>query len=114
MSGHTPGPWAVINSTGVFSALGSDSGDGTQADSNDGWNICDCSVGVTAVDGEYVELGFGVQKANARLISMSPQLLLALVDAADIFRGLADAVPLLKERSEAYDHLIAKARGDYE
>lgn len=114
MSKHTPGPWEVINSTGVFSALGADSGDGTFADSTDGWNICDCSVGATAVDGEYVELGFDVQKANARLISMSPQLLLALIDAAEIFRGLIDVAPGLRERLEAYDHLIAKARGDYE
>lgn len=109
MNKHTPGPWEVINSTGVFSALGADSGDGMKADHNDGWQICDCSVGATAVEGDYVELGFAVQKANAKLIAMSPQLLLALIDAATIFRGLVDAVPSLRERVEAYDNLINKA-----
>ena len=109
MNKHTPGPWEVINSTGVFSALGADSGDGMKADHNDGWQICDCSVGATAVEGDYVELGFAVQKANAKLIAMSPQLLLALIDAATILRGLVDAVPSLRERVEAYDNLINKA-----
>ncbi len=49
------------------------------------------------------------QQANAKLFAMSPQLLLALIDAATIFRGLVDAVPSLRERVEAYDNLIAKA-----
>ncbi|MBJ2203978.1 hypothetical protein [Pseudomonas carnis] len=75
MNKHTPGPWEVLNSTAVFSALGADSGDGTAADHNDGWNICDCSVGVTCVGGDYVELGFAVQKANAKLIAQAPDLL---------------------------------------
>ena len=50
--------------------------------------------------------------ADLALILVSPQLLLALEDAVTIFRGLIDVVPLLRERVEAYDNLIAKARGD--
>lgn len=117
MSKHTPGPWEVINSTGVFSALGADSGDGTPADSNDGWNICDCSVGVTAVDGEYLELGFDVQKSNARLISAAPDLLEALValteDSFPRFTG--GCVGTFDIRSGAYEKAlaaIAKAKGE--
>ncbi|WP_448647129.1 hypothetical protein [Pseudomonas mohnii] len=49
------------------------------------------------------------REANAKLIAMSPQLLLALVDAVTIFRGLVDGVPSLRQRVEAYDNLIAKA-----
>lgn len=79
-SKFTPGPWAVINSTAIFTELGAESGDGSTADPSDGWNIADCSVGVTACGGEYVELGFSVQKANAKLIASAPCLLAALKD----------------------------------
>ena len=112
MSKHTPGPWEVKNQIQVFSALGADSGDGYKAHSTDGWQIADCSEGQTFVDGGMVDLSYGIKKANAQLIAMSPQLLLALEDAATIFRGLVDAVPSLRQRVEAYDNLIAKARGE--
>jgi len=48
-------------------------------------------------------------EANAKLMAMSPQLLLALVDAVTIFRGLVDVMPVLRERVGAYDNLISKA-----
>lgn len=108
---HTPGPWEVKNQIQVFSLLGAESGDGYKAQESDGWQIADCSEGETFVTGGMMDLGFDVKKANAKLIAMSPQLLLALEDAAGIFRGLVDVVPLLRERVIAYDNLIAKARG---
>lgn len=71
----TPGPWSVINSADVFSALGAPSGDGVNADANDGWLIADCSNGFANVDGMHTELGFDVQKSNAQLIAAAPDLL---------------------------------------
>lgn len=114
MSKHTPGPWEVINSTGVFSALGADSGDGTFSDSTDGWNICDCSVGATAVGGEYVELGFDVQKANARLVAAAPDLLEALeamVEYVDRMHQIGH-IQRPVQSSEACA-AISKAKGEF-
>ena len=88
MSGHTPGPWRAIDGYRVYSALGADSGDGAEADSNDGWCICICSgdeVPQTSWGGTEVPLGWGPVKANARLIAAAPELLEALqvmLDAA--------------------------------
>ena len=112
MSKHTPGPWEVINSTGVFSALGADSGDGTPADINDGWNICDCSVGATAVDGEYVELGFDVQKANARLVAAAPDLLDTLVMLRDTLPHVGLQLATRVEMLRRIDAAIARAKGE--
>lgn len=80
MSTFTPGPWDVKNDISVFSALGADSGDGYKAHSTDGWQIADCSEGLTFVDGGMVDLSYDIKKANARLIAAAPDLLEALED----------------------------------
>lgn len=71
----TPGPWSVINTADVFSALGAPSGDGVNADANDGWLIADCENGFANVDGIHTELSLDVQRANAQLIAAAPDLL---------------------------------------
>lgn len=106
---HTPGPWEVLNSTSVFSALGADSGDGTAADHNDGWSICDCSVGVTCVGGDYVELGFAVQKANARLIAAAPDLLSSLKGLLAAYEDPGNTGSTHDDKVQAARDAISKA-----
>ena len=89
---HTPGPWSYWS----------------------GYNHVDkIEAQVTAEDGDIVIASYNhliaEGEANAKLMAMSPQLLLALVDAVTIFRGLVDVMPVLRERVEAYDNLISKA-----
>lgn len=114
----TPGPWAVINMTGVFSELGAESGDGAKADPTDGWTIADCSAGCTLLNGYYVELGFAVQQANAKLIAAAPDLLEALEMAEAMLcrlepiidRGEDDSISVESEILFARA-AISKARG---
>lgn len=78
MSAHTPGPWEVHNLTDVFTALGGKRADGRCADGNDGWQIADCTAGITFSDCEEHELPLRERQANARLIAAAPDLLQAL------------------------------------
>ncbi|MFK9071656.1 hypothetical protein ACI6PX_06215 [Proteus sp. NGCRVN-01] len=75
---HTPAPWVCMNGTDVFTDLNSVNANGIKSDKTDGWQIADCSVGKTCVDGEYVELSANEQIANAHLIAAAPELLEAL------------------------------------
>lgn len=52
------------------------------------------------------------QEFNAQLFAKAPQLLLALIDAHSILKGVAGELPALKERLIAYENLIASAGGD--
>lgn len=111
-SKFTPGPWAVINRTGVFSELGAESGDGAKADPTDGWTIADCSAGCTLLNGDYVELGFAVQQANAKLIAAAPDLLAALQLALDALAHCAadrGYQTLQNKAAHAANSAIAKA-----
>ncbi len=49
--------------------------------------------------------------SDLHLISSAPQLLAALEDAEKIIRGIAEQVPLVKARCDAYARIIAKAKG---
>jgi hypothetical protein len=62
-----------------------------------------CSVGPTENPGQ--------QEYNAQLFAKAPQLLLALIDAHAILKGVAGELPSLKERLTAYENLIASAGG---
>lgn len=77
---HSPAPWVCINGTDVFTELNATNASGIKSDKNDGWQIADCSVGKTCVDGEYVELSTNEQIANAHLIAAAPELLEALIE----------------------------------
>ena len=89
---HTPGPWSYWSGYNPYDKI---------------------EAQVTAEGGDIVIASYNhliaEGEANAKLMAMSPQLLLALVDAVTIFRGIADVMPVLRERVEAYDNLIAKA-----
>ena len=65
---HTPGPWEICNLTDVFTTSGATNAAGRTADPNDGWQIADCAVGITSVDGEYEPLTSDEQQANAEFI----------------------------------------------
>lgn len=108
---HTQGPWEIVNGCDIYSLKGGDSGDGVPADPTDGWHIASIGDCPTFVDGVETELGSDVKRANANILRMAPQLLLALEDAEKIVRGITDQIPRLNSRVDAYARLIAKARG---
>lgn len=97
MNNHTPGPWRLGKN-----------GDDVVADEPAGHNS---DAGALNYYGGHL-VAESICGKNRDLIAMAPQILLALEDAAGIFRGLVDDIPLLRQRVEAYDNLIAKARGD--
>lgn len=68
MSKHTPLPWEVCNLTDLFSSSGAKNADGVRADHNDGWQIADCLVGLTFVNGEMESLDVDEQRSNAEFI----------------------------------------------
>jgi hypothetical protein len=91
-SKFTPGPW------GYWS--GYNSSDRIEAQvTAEGGGIVIASYNHLIAEGE----------ANAKLIAVAPQLLLALKDAEEILRGVAGELPAFKGRLEAYANLIAKA-----
>lgn len=113
MSKHTPGPWTLVNGYNIFSELGADSGDGYKAPENDGWLIATVELGrVINDDGELVEIGHGVARANARLIAAAPELLEALEEARltlEVVQGRGSSVKLTLD---IIDKAIAKATGE--
>jgi hypothetical protein len=113
----TPWPWEVRNGTDVFSATGGESGDGRVADDCDGWQVADCSVGLTSVGGELESLSIEVQQANAHLTAAAPDLFEALEELEDLTMGLTDrsnGLPSaeLERARERVRAALAKARGE--
>lgn len=80
---HTPGKWEVKNLTDVFTEKEAVNSEGIKADMYDGWQVADCSVGLTRVKGELKLLSLEEVKANAKLIAAAPNLLEALIDIQD-------------------------------
>ncbi|MEQ5572503.1 hypothetical protein ABN306_06715 [Providencia huaxiensis] len=101
---HTPAPWVCMNGADVFTELNATNASGIKSDKTDGWQIADCSVGKTCVDGEYVEMSAREQIANAHLIAAAPELL-ALLMKLDRIGGLG-----LSTHKEIQS-VIAKALG---
>lgn len=71
---RTQGDWVAENLTDVFSELGQIDTNGRASDNNDGWQIADCDVGRTFVDGELTELEFDEKNANAQFIALAPKM----------------------------------------
>jgi len=111
MTKFTPGPWTVCNVTDVFTEIGGENRAGIKADSNDGWQIADCNVGITFVGGEECELSLAEKRANAHLIAAAPELYAALkrlTEYGNVFRYR------IGERNP-YEQAVAalrKARGE--
>lgn len=62
------------------------------------------------MDGEHIELGFAVQKANAKLIAAAPDLLEALTNFRAAFvLAVGDQSPYAKCALSEVDTAIAKA-----
>jgi hypothetical protein len=112
---HTPGPWEVSNSTDVFTRTGARNAAGIDAAHNDGWQICDCSVGFTFMaDGGEAGLDFAEQMANARLIAAAPDLLEAaeaFIEAGTAGNRIPYVEPSWNDVWRLMRAAIAKARG---
>ena len=78
-----PGPWEIVNGGDIFGPLGGDSGDGAVCDERDGWQVAEVGRYSSFVDGELVEQGADVRKANLALLLAAKELLEALRIARD-------------------------------
>ncbi|WOQ82943.1 hypothetical protein [Proteus mirabilis] len=105
---YSPAPWVCINGTDVFTELNATNASGIKSDKTDGWQIADCSVGKTCVDGEYVELSTNEQIANAHLIAAAPELLEQLIRLRN---KIASYKPDDDDDLDIVDSVIAKALG---
>ena len=109
----TPGPWTVENGFNVFGPLGGESGDGIICDDNEGWQVADVGSYLTAVDGDLVQLGWGVSRANVTLIAAAPELYEALQGTVRILDALlSEGFTGYVEDSRKVKAALAKARGE--
>jgi hypothetical protein len=104
MSGHTPGPWRIVNGSDVFTPLGAANAAGVHAAHNDGWHIADCGGFYTSTDDGEAALEFSEECANVRLIAAAPDLLEVL---QEVLAETADCCDV--DISEVWD-FAAKAR----
>lgn len=103
MTKHTPGPW-VVEGWDVREPDGCVINSGLQVVAIK--NGAKCPIYAATEDGDGDEM-----EANLDLMAASPQLLIALEDAEKVLRGIAEQVPSVKSRCDAYAALIAKAKG---
>lgn len=116
---YTPGPWRIIDGYNIYTELGGQSGDGTQADSRDGWHIASIGDTPTFVGSDEVVLGRELKRSNARLIAAAPDLLEALEGMIEVF-GVYDQHLYREPFSRSVEvelcnqarAAIAKARGE--
>lgn len=105
----TPGPWFVCNETDVFTGIGAQNAQVVKSSLSDGWQIADCSQGLTFVEsGEEAALSHDEDKANAALIAAAPDLYGALEKMLAISGGV-------EQGSSVYEFAVAaltKARGE--
>ncbi len=112
MSKFTPGPWFVCNGTDVFTGLGAVNSQGCAASINDGWQIADCSIGVTFTsDGQESHLSMSENMANAALIAAAPDLLEELKLARSELEDLYLELNGEEYNNPALNAVIAKAEG---
>ena len=79
----TPGPWEVCNSSDVFTRLGARNASGAVAAENDGWHIADCDMGPSSTGEGEADIPHAEKRANARLISVAPEMLEVLEHVRD-------------------------------
>lgn len=114
----TAGPWEVVNSTGVYTALGATNAEGIKADNCDGWNVAETGdVSFTFVDDEVCELSYEERVANAHLIASAPELYEALAAMTQAYADLVNCGDCGNWNPETDSEVIearrvlAKARG---
>lgn len=107
----TPGPWEIVNGGDIFGPLGGDSGDGAVCDERDGWQVAEVGRYSSFVDGQLVEQGAGVRKANLALLLAAKELLEALIMVRDADNDCAkDGLPTIPAPARSkIDCAIAKA-----
>jgi hypothetical protein len=108
----TKGPWDAVNGTDIFTALGAVNAAGVKADDNDGWQVADCDVSATFVDGHLTVLSLDEKRANAALIAAAPELYEALSAALLVLGGQDMTKQSLISALESGTAALAKARGE--
>lgn len=103
---HTPGKWEVKNLTDVFTEKEAVNSEGIKADMYDGWQIADCSGGLTHVKRELKRLSLKEVEANARLTAAAPDLLEALL----MWQKCINEKCLIKANEGEKDFLIKTTR----
>lgn len=89
---HTPGPWKArpVPNVGLKGPTG---------------------YAIDYNDAQEQVVDFVYEEADAQLIAAAPQLLMALRDAIEILQPLAEQIPSVRSRREAYERIVSLATG---